>query len=95
MPGCRLGLCRELHAVLFDPPRDGTRLADHEREARWLESVVPVVGADPEAVALLKVIAKVITAIVRGDLARLPPEPPAPPKRTRDADLPVVGSFHG
>jgi hypothetical protein len=92
LPGCRLCLCWDPHAVLFDPPRDETRPAVHEREARWLEPVVPVVGADPEAVALLKVTAKVITAIVRGDLARLQAEPP--PRRTRDADLPAVGSFH-
>lgn len=93
LPGCRLGLCSKPHAVLFHPPRDETRLTVLEREARWLEPVSPVVGAHPEAVALLRVTARVMSAIVRSDLASLQAEPPVLPSRARDADLPQVGSF--
>lgn len=95
LPGCRLGLCKEPHAVLLDPPRDETRLTVLEREARWLEPVTPVEGADPEAVALLRVTARVMTAIVRNDLDSLQPEHLAPPSSTRETDLPAVWSAHG
>lgn len=96
MPGCRLGLCRKPHTVLFDPPRGETRLTALEREARWVEPVTPVVGADPEAVALLRVTARVMAAIVRSDLASLQADAETgKPSRTRDAYLPQVGSFHG
>ncbi|CAO4172525.1 hypothetical protein EEDFHM_02106 [Methylorubrum populi] len=71
IPGSRLGLRRKPHAVLLDPPRDETRLTALEREARWLEPVIPVVRADPEAVALHKVTAKMMTALVQSDLADL------------------------
>ncbi|MCJ2035488.1 hypothetical protein [Methylobacterium sp. J-068] len=94
MPGCQLGMCKGPHSVLLDPPRDETRLPLHEREARWVEPVTPAEGADPEAVALLKVTARVLAASVRGELASLPSKPPAP-RRAPDASLPAVGSFHG